>query len=124
MVFILKKVFYRIAGLCYLLSKSPLKKWPAIFAKTHKQVLLETIILRYDGKGKFQEEIDFLKEQKKLTVFPYKNIKQLENIDSGYDSVKNLPYVIHKGRKLYFVRSWSEKNLPEHTKILSKTRIF
>ncbi|MDR0384804.1 MAG: hypothetical protein LBH60_01855 [Prevotellaceae bacterium] len=93
----------------YLLCKNQLGKWLSLLVKSKKQILFEAIILQYDGRGKFQEEVDFLKEQKKLTVFPYRNIKQLENIDSGYDSVKNLPYVIHKGRKLYFARSWSEK---------------
>jgi hypothetical protein len=74
-----------------------------------KQILFSTIILRYEGSGKFQEEIDFLKEQKELELFPYKKTKQVKNIVSGYDSIKNLPYVMHKNRKLYFVHSWTEE---------------
>jgi hypothetical protein len=56
--------------------------------------LLDAIILHYDGCVKFQEEIDFLKEQNRLVEFPYRKIKQIGDVDSGYDSAKNLPYVM------------------------------
>ncbi|MDR2653636.1 MAG: hypothetical protein LBC68_15265 [Prevotellaceae bacterium] len=103
------KIFYRLVRLVYVLKKSPLKKWGSIFFKTRQQILLDAIILHYGNNGKFQEEVDFLKERKELTIFPYKRIKQVGNIVSGYDSIKNLPYVIHKNRKLYFARSWTEE---------------
>jgi hypothetical protein len=86
-----------------------MKRWKTLLFRNNKQILLETIILRYAGSGKFQKEIDFLKEQKEIAVFPYKNIKQLDTIDSGYDTEKALPYVIHNNRRLYFVRSLTEE---------------
>ncbi|MDR0682415.1 MAG: hypothetical protein LBG15_11305 [Dysgonamonadaceae bacterium] len=103
------KLYYRTGRLIYVLKKSHPQRWISLFFKGYKQILLETVILRYDGSGKFQEEIDFLKEQNKLHVFPYKKVKQIENVVYGYDSTKKLPYVMHKNRKLYFTRSWSEK---------------
>jgi hypothetical protein len=103
------KVLYRTGRRIYVLRKSPLKKWGTLLFKSKRQILLDTIILRYDGSGKFQEEIDFLKEQNKVVVFPYRRIKQIGDVNSGYDSVKNLPYVIHKNRRLYFARSISQK---------------
>jgi hypothetical protein len=71
--------------------------------------LFEAIILRYDGSGKFQKEIDFLKERKKIAIFPYKQIKHLGTVDYGYDMEKNLPYVVHKNRNLYFSRLWTKE---------------
>jgi hypothetical protein len=91
------------------MKKNPLKEWISILLKTHKQILFDAIILRYDGSGKFQKEIDFLKQHNELTVFPYKQIKQIEDVVSEYDAVKNLPYVVHKERRLYFARSWSKE---------------
>jgi hypothetical protein len=91
------------------LSKSPLKSWIKLLFKKHSKILLEAIIIQYDGSGRFQEEIDFLKERKKLIMIPYKNITQLNNVESGYDTEKNLSYVIHKNRRLYFKKSWTEQ---------------
>jgi hypothetical protein len=108
MIYTLKKVAYRIARLVYVLRKSSPVKWMSFF-RGHKQILLNAIILKHEGNAEFQEEIDFLKKQKGIVVFPYKKIKQVGDIVSGYDSIKNLPYVIHKKRKLYFPHSWSKE---------------
>jgi hypothetical protein len=88
----------------YVLSKSPLKKWLTTLFKSKRQIVLDTVFLHYEGSGKFQEEIDFLKERKIITVFPYKQTKRLGTVNYGYDIEKKLPYVIHKDRKLYFTR--------------------
>ncbi|MDR2065454.1 MAG: hypothetical protein LBP85_07095 [Prevotellaceae bacterium] len=121
----LKKVLCRIARRIYVLRKSPLKKWGTLLFKSKRQILLEAIILRYDNSGKFQEETDFLKEQNKLIIFPYKNIKQLNHIESGYDTVKNLPYVIHKKRRLYFKNSWTqEKAAKEYKNYIENEQIL
>jgi hypothetical protein len=71
--------------------------------------LLEAIILRYAESGKFRKEIDFMKERKRIAVFPYRQIKRLGATDCGYDTEKNLPYVVHKNRNLYFSRSWTKE---------------
>jgi hypothetical protein len=80
MIYTLKKTAYRIVRLVYVLRKSPLKKWLSLFSMNNKEILLETVILRYDGSGQFQEEVDFLKEQKRLVMIPYRNAEQLTNI--------------------------------------------
>jgi hypothetical protein len=116
MIYTLKKVAYRIARHVYVLRKSSLKKWPFLIFKNNKKILLETVILCYDGSGQFQEEIDFLKKQKKLVMIPYKNTGRLTNIESGYDTVKNLPYVIHKSRRLYFKNSWTPNKVAQEYK--------
>ncbi|MDR1865633.1 MAG: hypothetical protein LBR08_08695 [Bacteroidales bacterium] len=70
--------------------------------------MLYAIIFRYDKNEKYRKEIDFLKERQKIAVFPYKKTKQINNTVSGYDSIKQLPYVIHKNRRLYFANTYSE----------------
>lgn len=42
-----------------------------------------------------------------LTIFPYKLVKEMPSIKSGFDEALQLPYVIHKGERLYFPHSYS-----------------
>jgi hypothetical protein len=87
--------------------------------------LLAAIILRYDGSGKFQEEIDFLKQQNRLLLIPYKNTDQLKEVNSGYDTEKELPYIVHNGRKLYFIRSWTpERAVKEYRNFIESEHIL
>jgi hypothetical protein len=125
MIYFFKKVSYRIARYLYVLSKSPLRKFPTLLFSKSSKILLEAIILRYDGNEKFQKEVDFLKEEKKIAIFPYKKIKHMGTVNYGYDKEKNLPYAIHKNRKLYFTRSctkeeamWIYRNFIENENIL------
>jgi hypothetical protein len=109
MIYTVKKILCRIDRRIYVLKKSPLKKWGKLLFKNKRQILLEAIILDYEGSGKFREEIDFMKERNKLFLFPYKSLKQIGNVESGYDTVKKLSYVIHKNRRLYFKSSCRQK---------------
>lgn len=42
-----------------------------------------------------------------VTVFPYQLVKDMPPIEGGFDKALKLPYVIHKGKRLYFPRSYS-----------------
>jgi len=55
----------------------------------------------------FQREISYIKELGQVTVFPYKQLKTLQNIEAGFDEVKKLPFVIHRNKRLYFPKAWS-----------------
>ncbi|GAP72136.1 hypothetical protein SAMD00024442_25_23 [Candidatus Symbiothrix dinenymphae] len=58
----------------------------------------------------FEKELSYLRTHPdEHLVFPYKQLKRLENIQSGYDSKRNLPYVVHNNRKLYFPKTWTEE---------------
>ncbi|WP_459684227.1 class I SAM-dependent methyltransferase [Viscerimonas tarda] len=70
--------------------------------------MYETIILKNEGNDKYRKEIDFLQEEGKISVFSYKKLKHLGAMVSGYDAEKNLPYVMHKHRRLYFPITWTE----------------
>lgn len=37
-----------------------------------------------------------------ITVFPYQQIKEMPPVEAGIDEVLRLPYVVHKGKRLYF----------------------
>jgi hypothetical protein len=125
MIYTLKKVSYRIARYVYVLSKSPLTKFPSLLFSKNSKILLEAIILHYDGNEKFQKEIDFLKEQKRSVMIPYRNTAKLANIESGYDQANNLPYVIHKTRRLYFKNSWTrEKAVFEYKNFIENEHLL
>lgn len=94
-------------------------------SKSHREILFEAIIFRCGRNGKYRQEVEFLKKEGKMTVFPYKTLKQTENAVSGYDADKKMPYVIHKNRKLYFTDLWSEeKALNEYTNFIEKEKIL
>ena len=61
---------------------------------------------------KYREEIEFLRgcEQDFLaaSVFPYPAVKERTSVSCGYDDKRKLPYVIHKGARLYFCRGDDE----------------
>lgn len=72
--------------------------------------LLYFELLRFfenEANSEFQCEISHIKELGQVTVFPYKQLKTLQNIEAGYDEVKKLPFVIHKYKRLYFPKTWN-----------------
>lgn len=85
--------------------------WPAVFSKSRRQILLDSIIFKYDGNEKYQKEIDFLKEQNDIVIFPYKKTKQMGDVTFGFDTDKSLPYIIHDNRRLYFTNSWDKERI-------------
>ena len=65
-----------------------------------------------DERIKYRDEIEFLKDCDSdylaHSVFPYVLVRKGPAIESGYDGAVKLPYVIHKGRRLYFCREDKE----------------
>jgi hypothetical protein len=55
-----------------------------------------------DLAEKYQLELNYLREEKTDIDFPYRRLKRLETIHSGYDKKLKLPYIVHKDKKLYF----------------------
>ncbi len=55
----------------------------------------------------FDEEIQYLRRQGRLCVYPYEQVKIMGPIQSGWDAALALPYVLHKGKRLYFPSSWT-----------------
>lgn len=45
------------------------------------------------------------------TTFPYKKNKHLSHVECGYSEEKQLPFVIHKRKKLFFPRIYSTDNI-------------
>ena len=55
----------------------------------------------------FEEEIQYLRRQGRLCVYPYAQVKNLEPFQSGWDAALRLPFVLHKEKRLYFPSSWT-----------------
>ena len=62
---------------------------------------------------KYREEIEFLRSCGQdflaMNVFPYPMMKKGASVTCGYDDKKKLPYVVHKGARLYFCRGDDER---------------
>ncbi len=63
-------------------------------------------IMHKEFAEQFREELNILSSTDEL-VFPYQRIKRLDSIEADIDSEKQLPYVVHCGKRLYFPRSYS-----------------
>lgn len=61
-------------------------------------------------RGDYDSEINHIKNTDDL-VFPYKKIKTIsEPVIAGMDSVLNMPFVVHRGKRLYFPSQMTVKN--------------
>lgn len=57
----------------------------------------------------YQKELAFYRKRHTIaTVFPYPLLKQVDkNVTMGYDSEKEMPFIHHKGNKLYLPNAYS-----------------
>jgi hypothetical protein len=55
----------------------------------------------------YKMELSYISENELDIVFPYKRLKELKNIQSGYDNIIKLPFVMHHNKKLFFPSTWS-----------------
>lgn len=58
--------------------------------------------------SKWDQEADYIL-QNGPTRYPYKKLGNSLKVESGYDNNLNLPYVIHKGKRLYYPKGFSLK---------------
>lgn len=55
---------------------------------------------------KFKAEALYI-QKNGLTFFPYRRVKEMPSIEGGIDESLQLPYVIHKGKRLFFPHSYN-----------------
>lgn len=67
------------------------------------QLMANSLIEKMDD---YRQELAFIFQQG-ISVFPYHNTKKLDKVDAFFDDKLSLPYVLHKGKKLYFRASSS-----------------
>ena len=56
---------------------------------------------------KYIKELNFLRQNWNFCNFPYDKDSQCYEIASGFDEVSRMPYVVHKGKKLFFPSNYS-----------------
>ncbi len=78
--------------------------------KLNREVILQKVLLFYlrNDDTQFKTEIKFLEQIGRIEVFPYRQIKYLTNAQVFMDHSKQMPYVLHNQKKLYFPKSFSE----------------
>lgn len=57
----------------------------------------------------FDEEVAYLRQAGIAVVFPYAQVRAGTPVTAAGDEANGLPYVLHRGRKLYFPKEWSLK---------------
>lgn len=94
-----------------------------------KKILIDKIKLYYDERpalrNEFELELSYLNENPCGYTFPYKQLKSIEFIDSGFDESKQLPYVVHDEKRLYFPSSITiEKAVSIYRNFIEKENIL
>ena len=66
-------------------------------------------------RRKYKEEIDFLKRRNYITMFPYPFIDKYQNMDVEVflDQKRQMHYVLHGGKRLYYPEEMTEENVKE-----------
>jgi hypothetical protein len=76
-----------------------------------RQELLYFEILQYfdhNSIEEFRKEVEFLKKKGSLAIFPYNHTKkEPDNLKSGFDEIRKMPFVFHKDKKLYYPSNFS-----------------
>lgn len=67
----------------------------------------------YERLWEYRDEIEYMKKENKLIMFPYSFIEkyQKEDIEVLFDSELKLPYVHHKGKRLYYPADMAEDSI-------------
>lgn len=61
----------------------------------------------------FAKELDYLREKWNYCNFPYHPDTLEVAVDSGFDAVSRMPFVVHKSKKLYFPKGFSSEEAVE-----------
>ena len=71
-----------------------------------KDYALELKLYHFSDKDKFKNEINYIKVHG-ISYVPYEATKEMEPFEKGYDENLKLPFVLHKGKRLYFPHGFS-----------------
>lgn len=61
----------------------------------------------------YKDEVAYLKTINRLVCFPYPQRKKMESVLAEWDTRKNLPFVWHGAKRLYFPRDWTTEKAEE-----------
>lgn len=97
----------------FLFSRKGWKKIDEL-KKTQDAILLELLTLRYRDSSDpdIQLALRYLSEKPNAKeMFPYALTKTAGSIECHYDNQEGLPYVIHKGHRLYFPKRYKKEHV-------------
>lgn len=77
-----------------------------------RQKILGYFILHPQEIDKYRYELDFVIKNKEI-VFPYKQLKYLDNVNIELDTKRGMYYVLHNSNKLYFPKNKGRKKVEE-----------
>lgn len=87
--------------------QNQLSRLEAGYKKTKNELLFLNVVSQ--AGADYEDEVAFLRQQGVLSIFPYPRLKEAPTVDCVRDRDCGMPYVLHKGRRLYFPETWSEE---------------
>ena len=113
----LKRVFSNLSKNFHLLGKYNFQK-DFLSSLSNLTQLRNAIIDLYfkanqEEKQQYLEELQYLQSANCCDMFPYKQIRRISDIAAGIDKHYHLPYVLHNGKKLFFLEFWNIKEVIE-----------
>ena len=85
----------------------------AMSAKYHYLSLMEYYALHESEAEPYRKEIEYLRQSGKYSHFPYETDEDSIGGESGFDEMARLPFVVHKGKRLYFPPDCAKKDALE-----------
>jgi len=77
-----------------------------------KEIVELRMLLLKQYSSEWNEEVDYILQNGPFRN-PYKRCREVGVVETGYDCQCKLPYVIHKGKRLYFTSGCSRKRCVE-----------
>lgn len=75
--------------------------------------ILDYFACHEDEAKHYSKELEFLRKTGHYCVFPYPTGAERPRYESGFDEALGFPYVIHRGKKLYFSSKYTESEVVE-----------
>lgn len=63
------------------------------------------------AEPRFKDEIEYCRRHGRLDVFPYEKIRNFPKVEVYFDAEKQLPYVLHDGKRLYYPAQWGKGSI-------------
>jgi hypothetical protein len=113
-------IFYKFFKNMYFLTKYDFRKNTLEYINTEQNIknietrlfiaeIIDYYSIHTELLPNYTAELNYILENKTDFIFPYKRLKRLEYVQSGYNTHLKLPYVLHHGKPLYFPSTWTSK---------------
>ncbi|PZW68232.1 hypothetical protein [Fibrobacter sp. UWR1] len=92
---------------------------------TRKTILCQYYKNHPEYAQKYQKELEYLQTTNNIDPFPYPTIKTCNHIKAEIDNTCHMPFVWHKGKKLYLPKGWKiEQAIKYYIRFIERENIL